>query len=357
MNFKLDDIDTEQLVAFEGCDYKVSNGNSGLQINIKTCPNCGRDDWKVYLNAETGLGNCFVCNVGYNKFKFVKLSRGFAENKDVFRYIESINDSVRYKPKKKFYDDNINRDWGLPSNIKMNFDALVIDYLKERNINAKICNRFDIRFCKYGFYKYKDFNDKTKFVDFSNRIIIPVFDIDGNMVTFQGRDITGRSERKYLFPNMLAGTGRYIYNAHNVIKAGFKKVVLNEGCFDVWSTVLALESNIKYNDYTACGTFGKHLSISATSLNTDDQLSDINKMWEQGVDEFIILWDGESEAYKAAIKAALHLNSLGYFTTVASLGCSKDPNEAKADEILKAIDERILPNALSLARLKLNEQN
>lgn len=77
MSINLDDIDTEQLVAFEGYEYRVSNGNSGVQLNIKDCPNCHRSDYKVYLNAETGLGNCFVCNTGFNKYKFVKLARGF----------------------------------------------------------------------------------------------------------------------------------------------------------------------------------------------------------------------------------------------------------------------------------------
>lgn len=30
----------------------------GKEIHIKTCPYCGKSDWKFYLNAETGLWNC-----------------------------------------------------------------------------------------------------------------------------------------------------------------------------------------------------------------------------------------------------------------------------------------------------------
>lgn len=355
MSINLDDIDTEQLVAFEGYEYRVSNGNSGVQLNIKDCPNCHRSDYKVYLNAETGLGNCFVCNTGFNKYKFVKLARGFTTPSDVMRYLGDTMDTVKYRPKVDPKNYHLNKDWKLPLNLKMQLEEDVHEYLKERSIDARITSRFDLRFCEYGFYEYEDFAGKAKFVDFSQRIIIPVRDIDGKMVTFQGRDITGKSEKKYLFPNMLVGTGRYIYNADGILKNGKTKVVLNEGVFDVWSTIMALESDIKYQAFGAAGTFGKHLSISLTNATGDDQLSDLFKLREQGVDEFIFLWDGERKANVAAMEAATRLNNLGLFSTVAQLSGDKDPNEATTEEVLAAIDTRVEPSPFTLMRLKLNE--
>ena len=29
----------------------------GKELHIKTCPYCGKSDWKFYLNVETGLIN------------------------------------------------------------------------------------------------------------------------------------------------------------------------------------------------------------------------------------------------------------------------------------------------------------
>lgn len=350
----LDRFDIEQIVAYEGYEYKLSNGNSGPQLNVKTCPACSSDDYKVYLNAETGLGNCFRCNHTFNKYKFVKASRGITNHGDVVRYFDSIGNVVSYRPKAKISYRKMNEDWVLPQNFTIETDDQMPQYLKDRNLDAKICKRFDLRYCEYGFYKYKDFEDRDKSVDFSNRIIIPIKDTNGKMVTFQGRDTTGDGKRKYLFPNMLPGTGRFIYNAHYAIEAKAKKVVLNEGVFDVFAMTQALESDLKYREFVACGTFGKHLSISAKNFKTEDQLTDLFRLFEAGVDELILLWDGESAATKAAMEAVTRLNSFGLNSTIAIIGGGLDPAETDRSVLLKAVDDRRKPTSLDLIKMRLN---
>jgi DNA primase len=349
----LDELDVEQLVSYLGYDYRVSNGNSGVQLNLRTCPSCHRCDFKVYLNADTGLGNCFQCSVGLNRYKLVKLTLGLGTHGDVMRYVTGIADVVRYKPKVNVESYKLNEDWVLPINKKIEEEQDVPEYLKERNIDAKLAKRFNLRHCEYGFYKYNDFQSRSKFVDFSNRILLPVHDIDGKLVTFQGRDTTGKSDKRYLFPNMLPGTGRYIYNAHYALKNKAKKVVLNEGCFDVFATTRALESDVAYKDYSACGTFGKHLSIAANNVTATDQLSDLYKLCEAGVEELVVLWDGETQAIKAAIEAALKLNGLGLNTTVAKLSDDLDPDEVGTEGILQAINTRSKPTQFDLVRMRL----
>lgn len=349
----LDKYDAEQIVAYEGYEYKISNGNNGVQLNVKTCPNCGSSDYKVYLNADTGLGNCFKCSFTFNKYKFIKASRGLTAHRDVLQCFANMDSVISYRPKAVTQYRQINKDWVLPQNFKIELEDQVPQYLKDRNVDAKLSKRFDLRLCEYGFYHYKDFSDKDRAVDFSHRIIIPVKDSDGNMVTFQGRDMTGKAEKKYLFPNMLPGTARYIYNSDYAINVRAKKVVLNEGVFDVFAMTQALESDIAYKDFVACGTFGKHLSISAKNFTTDDQLSDLFRLKREGVEEFIILWDGESEAIAAAFEAMTQLNSYGLSSTVAVIGGGLDPAETSHSVLLKAIDERKKPTALDLVRMKL----
>ena len=53
----LDRIDMEAWLDAEGIDYKITRGSRGTQINVKECPCCGNSNWKVYLNADNGLGN------------------------------------------------------------------------------------------------------------------------------------------------------------------------------------------------------------------------------------------------------------------------------------------------------------
>lgn len=350
----LNDFDVEQLVAYEGYEYKLCAGQSGLQVNVKTCPNCGREDFKVYLNAETGLGNCFGCDVKYNKFSFIKLSRGLTKNGDVFRYLQGINSYVTYKPKRQIIEHKLNKDWVLPLNTRIELDQDLPDYLKDRNIDAKICKRFDLRYCDAGFYKYQDWFEKTKYVDFSKRIIIPVKDINGSLVTFQGRDITGKSNKKYLFPNMLPGTGRYIYNADYIIKNKLKKVILCEGVFDVFAATQAIETDVTYMQWGVAGTFGKHLSIRSNNVMQEDQLSDLMMLKSCGVDEFVIMWDGERKARLAAIDACLQLRSYGLNASVAlDLPDGCDPNEATINEVLSALNKRIIPTKLSSVTYRL----
>ncbi len=70
----LEKIDIEAYLDREGIEYRGPYGSSGLQLNLKTCPVCGGDKWKVFLNAESGLGNCFSgsCDTKFNKWKFIR---------------------------------------------------------------------------------------------------------------------------------------------------------------------------------------------------------------------------------------------------------------------------------------------
>jgi DNA primase len=353
----LDEVDIEQLVSFEGYEYRLSSGNRGLQLNVKTCPACNRDDYKVYLNADSGLGNCFGCDQKFNKFSFVKFARGFAENKLVFTYLEGIHSNVKVAPRAKvFHDVKINKDWKLPLNTKILLDEDVPQYLLDRNIDAKIAKRFDLRDCQFGYYKYEDHSGRSRTVDFSNRIIIPIFDSSGRPATFQGRDYTGTAERKYLFPNMLPGTARYIYNAHYAINNRIRRVVLNEGVFDVFATTKALESEVGYKDWTACGTFGKHFSIQTDTRQAEDQLADLAIMQKAGVEEFCIMWDGEPKARIAAVVAALKLRAYGFHVTVAlGLPDGCDPAECSARDVLTALDNRKVPTQMQLVRLRMEK--
>ena len=61
-----------------------------------------------------------------------------------------------------------------------------------------------------------------------DRVIVPVHDITGKAVSWQGRDITGRSLR-YLFPPGFKGA-HYLYNSWS-IPVGADYLILCEGAF------------------------------------------------------------------------------------------------------------------------------
>ncbi|MCV5900224.1 DNA primase, partial [Escherichia coli] len=91
-------------------------------------------------------------------------------------------------------------------------DGRLPDYLVERQISPELAKYFDLRYCVEGKHAYVDpYTDQVKGQIFDMRILIPVYDLDGVMKTFQGRDITGAAERRYLFPMQLPASGKFLY--------------------------------------------------------------------------------------------------------------------------------------------------
>ena len=175
--------------------------------------------------------------------------------------------------------------------------------------------------------------DGEKVQVFQKRIIIPVRDLDGSLVTFQGRDITGLAPNKYQFPSQVASTGKLLYNGNNII--GYNTIIVNEGVFDVIATQMALDKSGLSQDFGVVGSFGKHLSINLQGA--DDQLSRFLSLKKQGLRTIIIMWDGESMAYLDALEAAQKLNTFGFNLKIATLPAGKDPNEVYYTEVIDAI--------------------
>ena len=55
----LDLLDMGDFFEHEGIEFREKTGSSGEQYNLHYCPACGDSKWRVWMNQETGLGNCF----------------------------------------------------------------------------------------------------------------------------------------------------------------------------------------------------------------------------------------------------------------------------------------------------------
>ena len=89
----MDSISAEDILEYFGARYKRTTGSHGHQLNVRECPLCGGGNWKVYLNEETGLGNCFHgdCQVKFNKFKLLR-STGDEKCEDL---TYAVNDYIK----------------------------------------------------------------------------------------------------------------------------------------------------------------------------------------------------------------------------------------------------------------------
>ena len=340
MKSPLEDLDVSDLLSHEGVEFKVSAGRSGTQLNLKCCPVCGDEKWRTYLNADTGIGNCFRCGEGLNKFKFIKAHLGLEDNRAVFQHAEAVLKHFGWQPPKKgtaVVEDEKEGEVIMPLSYKLpTAEGLNATYLEQRGVTGKYAAMFELMYCDSGYYRYKDDKGELRRQVFDERIIVPVHDHNGKLVTFQGRDITGTAERKYLFPPRLPGTGRFLYNAHRVVAEGATHVIVNEGAFDVIATKIALD---KFPQEAAgigvVGTFGKHLSEN--SFDTKDQLSAFLKLKATGVTRVTIMWDGEASALEAAVDAAGVLHRVGFEVFIAFLPRGKDPNEVPAETVMHSI--------------------
>ena len=241
----INNLDMESYLDFMGIDYKHTSGSSGPQLNIKTCPSCGNSKWKVYMNESTGLGNCFSgsCQMRtFNKWRFIKATLDEAPNGAVYKHLKDVSIELGWKPRK--ITSAVSYSAGeilLPACIKMpDINGDIHPYIADRGITPEICEYFNLSYCHDGVFNTVDATGKSKVMDFSQMIIIPIFDLDGNLVTFQGRDVTGEREPKYLFPSGIQSSGRFLYNGHNAIRA--KHIVVGEGVFDVMAMKMAIHT-------------------------------------------------------------------------------------------------------------------
>lgn len=358
----MSDITLEDVLILEGLDYKVVSGRSGNQLNIRECPACGKTEWKVYANEETSLGNCFSGNCGlrFNLFGFVRellTSRGGSpRNSDVAEYLRQARQKLGYRPKrpKPRITAAVSEE-----GVILPFSSPIPDlkgvnhpYLESRGITGEYAGEFHLRFSLFGWHEYKDENGETRRQDFSNRIIIPVYDLNGELRTFQGRDVTGASKARYKFAGGLPGTGRYIYNGHAAKALSAQHITLSEGPFDVWKTKIATDQAPDLAKIVPCGTFGMELSQAKEG---DDQMGALARLKKAGLKRVTMLWDPEPKAYLKAIEACLRISSyVGIETYLALLPQGKDPGDADAIMIQRAVRDAVPVTRMSALKLRMN---
>lgn len=345
----LDELDLEAWFESESLDFKLSRGVSGMQINAKACPACGDRRWRVYLNAETGRGNCFVCNATFNKFSFLNAYRDEAPAL-TFQHIREFLRDQGWRPKRKVTAEVVMGEVKLPLSFALpTADGQNLVYLEERGITGDIAGYFHLRYCADGWWNFAKEDGSTGGQNFGQRVIIPVFDLDGTLATFQGRDVTLKAENKYLFPKGLPGTGRYLFNGQNVV--GMKRLCVGEGAFDVAAIKIAFDEDWELRGVGQVGTFGKHLSYG--SLDGNDQLGRFLRLKARGLEEVTLMWDGGAKELEDALAAARQLHGIGLRVRIATLPKGKDPNEVLPEVVRSAFRAATLYSRATEIRLRL----
>lgn len=349
LNRALEKIPVESYLDGEGVSYTHSYGTRGLQLNLHECPACGESGRKTYINAESGLGNCFhgSCSFKFNKFKLIQKVSGLA-GEALDAHIASVAEDQGWLPKKE-RKELIRADLKLPSKLyPVPINGQNLQYLQDRGVTIATAAWFNLSYCLNGWYSFKLGDGEEKFVNYDARIIIPIADLDGKLVSFQGRDVTGLKEPKYLFPTGYAVAGSHIYNGHNFVEGEHVHAIVVEGAFDAIAIHQAIEGISSCRGMLPVATFGMHLSAGP-----DGQIEKFAKLRERGLQTVTIMWDGERAATLAAVKAGLALIGAGLTVRIARLPAGKDPNEVKPDVVIQTIFNAVKLDKLSAVRLSM----
>jgi DNA primase len=339
------ELDMEFFFERESLAYKIGRGSSGMQINAKHCPACGDGRWRTYFGVDTGRGNCFVCNESFTKVRFLHFHFGHNNDwRETGRVAAELLKEQGWRPKRIITAAVEVGEVRLPYSSELPLaSGENLAYLENRGITGDYTKYFHLRWCEVGFWLYRHESGELRKQNFNDRVIIPVFDLDGTLVTFQGRDISGRSEnkdlefpvQKYLFPKMLPGTGRFLLNGQNVHLT--KDVAMGEGAFDVIALKIAFDQEVSLRHVVPIGSFGKHLSYGA--LDGNDQLGRLLKLKAAGVERVTIMWDGEEKALTSALDAAKLITGIGMVARIGLLPPGKDPNEVPPEVTIRAYYE------------------
>ena len=332
------DVDPPMVLDHLSVEYRHSAGSSGEQLHVKECPFCGSNGWKLYMNADTGLGNCFAgsCQQRFNMFSFVKAYTSKTP-KQVYELLEVIS-GQRSKP------------WVTKPRVEKEFSGKLIlpethrhtaefkrYYTGKRKLSEEELTKYSLYYSHNGHFDYQ-LGGQGKRLDFSGRLIIPVYDIDNKLVSFQGRDITGKSDQPYLFPPGYPASGRHLYNIQNVV--GERQVVICEGVFDC---IQVAECGIP-----AVASFGKSFSNSGL----DDQMSQLLKLKAAGLKSVVIMWDGDDDSVARAVSTGLTICTYGLQVKIAFCESGMDPDDMDPSEIRAAVKNSMVLNRLTSMRIK-----
>jgi DNA primase len=162
------------------------------------CPICKHYKRKLEVNTVTGKYHCWVCGLSGNSLKTLFKKLGLSSellsliykntqslkklpvsDLDAFIQLMTVGKVVEHIPLflpkeyRSFFDDELTL-----------FGKHALNYLKKRNITKYDILRYNIGYCEDGHYK--------------NRILIPSYDINGNLNFFSTRSIFENSYMKYV---------------------------------------------------------------------------------------------------------------------------------------------------------------
>ena len=323
------------------------------------CPFHDDHSPSMCVSKEKQIYTCFVCGATGNVFQFIKEYENisFAEAVKKVATIGGIEVKIdEMKPLKKesvLYDiyNLTNKLYQLNLNTTKGITAK--EYLKNRGINDETIKEFGIglSLIKGNIYEAlvkKRFDNKDILKSglatengydlYRNRIMFPLWDLNGKVVGFSGRIFNGEDAPKYINSREteIFKKGELLYNYHRARNECRRKneVIIMEGFMDVISAYTHGITNVVAAMGTAITSSNAHL-ISRMAKN------------------IILCFDGDDAGIMAANACTNELLKLDVFPSIVVLDKTKgkDPDEYIKNNGVEAFKEK-LSHPLSVMEFK-----
>ena len=324
------------------------------------CPFHDDTNPSLSVSASKQIYKCFSCGATGTVFKFimdyenisfkeavkkvadlggVQVNIGKIEKKQTHQELHQIYDLAL-----KFYINNLNTAAGKEAR----------EYLHKRNINEQTIKEFQIglslkhdTLSKIMTQKFKredvlksglvGLNDNGYYDLFYERIMFPLYDLDGSPVAFSGRIYNKEDNAKYFNTREteIFKKGELIYNYHRARDIARRKnqVIVMEGFMDVIRAYTVGIENV--------------IAMMGTAV-TDVQASLIKRMAK----EIILCFDGDEAGAKATMACSNELLKIGVTPKVIRLEDNLDPDEY-IQKYGKEAFQRKIDNPISLMDFKI----
>ena len=330
--------------------------SSYIPLNAKgknywgVCPFHEDHSPSMSVSKDKQIYKCFSCGAAGNVFSFV-------ENYENVSFMEavkivadkagfSLSGNITVKKETKFTREYEMMDIALKYfqntlNTKEGKDAL--KYLNDRGLSEGDIKEFDIGLSpsnnslnmlleKKGF-NYNEMRDVGLIIDssnikdvFSERIMFPIHNIDGNVVAFTGRVYNKEDRAKYLGSKetKIYHKSNILFNYHrakDAIKLK-KEIILVEGNMDAIRLYVSGIKNV--------------VALMGTAL-TKEQIEIIKKLRCK----VVLMLDNDNAGEKATYDTSLLLESANIETYVVRLSGEKDPDSYILKNGVEAIEDNI----------------
>lgn len=302
------------------------------------CPFHNENTPSFIINPQRNIFKCFGCGEGGDSISFIMKIENLAFAEAVERLAMLCNFTLVYEKKHSVDSAIFTHLERIARYYQTCADENIINYLKNRGINAESIKHFKLGFSgesrdfvaflgreQMPFEKLLEVGiigkDNGRFyAKFNNRIMFPIFDINGRVVGFGGRILGGEKSAKYINSQQskIFNKSRLLYGYNFAKDAIFKerKIIVTEGYIDV---VMLHQAGFK-NAVATLGTALTELHLPLLS---------------RGEVDILLCYDGDSAGVNAAFKASILLANKSGGVVIFEGG--KDPadmvKEGRIDEL------------------------